>query len=801
MKKRNVKIWSLLFFVGILFSFQVDPPDDIRIKKILKQLAVFNNDYKQQKVYIHTDKDTYLAGENIWIKSYLLEASSLLPDSLSKEIYVDFIDFNNKHVLSIIVRNNKGFGQGNILLRDTLAEGNYQIRAYTNWMRNFDEDFFYNKTVKISNPNYENIVTNKRLSEIKRFNKGIRKLKNQYSIHFFPEGGDLVNGFKSKVAFKAENKLGEGVKVSGTIYSDKNEKITEFSSVHQGMGFFSISPVKGRKYYAKLKFGSDETSKIALPEILERGVVISADPFQKDYIQVTLHSNRSISENIASNEVILVGQARGEIMYISKGEIRDKPLEVSIPKRLFPAGIVQLTIFDARGEPLCERLVFMDVAKELEQNNIKLIDRSTGDSLFYILQISDPEGVPVQGNLSLSFREKLINGSDSSQTNILTHLLLTSDLKGRIENPGFYFSGNPKSDEYLDLVMLTHGWRRFDWKKILQNNFPKILHQPSLGIAIGGKITRDFFDIPVPNSKVRLSILSSFNDVFETTTDQKGRFLFANLDYEDTMDVKIEAFKPSGGKGVLIQVGDTVVPDIVTYTNPELRKEIYKKELIKANNRRERIEFKKGYKGRPEPDNQMFKIHNTPNDVIFVGEDVANYSNILDYMQGRVPGVNITGNRVIIRGINTFYGSTDPLFLLDGVPIDASAVPSLNPLDIAIIEVLKGPEAAIYGSRGANGVIAFFSRRGEFMKRGVIDFGMLGYHKVRQFYVPDYDNWNYKPQNFNIPRTIYWNPEIKTDSRGFIAIKYKNKLKTESQVLQIEGITNNGEILYFRKEY
>ena len=167
-----------------------------------------------------------------------------------------------------------------------------------------------------------------------------------------------------------------------------------------------------------------------------------------------------------------------------------------------------------------------------------------------------------------------------------------------------------------------------------------------------------------------------------------------------------------GEKEYLYKSGIRWFPDIVTYAYPQFRNEIYKKELIKANNRRERIEFKKGYKGRPEPDNQMFKIHSTPNDVIFVGEDVANYSNILDYMQGKVPGVNITGNRVIIRGINTFYGSTDPLFLLDGVPIDASAVPSLNPLDIAIIEVLKGPEAAIYGSRGANGVIAFFSRTG-----------------------------------------------------------------------------------------
>ena len=128
-----------------------------------------------------------------------------------------------------------------------------------------------------------------------------------------------------------------------------------------------------------------------------------------------------------------------------------------------------------------------------------------------------------------------------------------------------------------------------------------------------------------------------------------------------------------------------------------------------------------------------------------MGEDASQYPNILQYMQGKIAGVQINGNSVIIRGINTFYGSTDPLFLLDGVPIDASVVTSLNPSDIEIIEILKGPEAAIYGSRGANGVIAFYSRRGHFMKRGVIEFGMLGYYRARDFYVPAYNSWNYKP--------------------------------------------------------
>ncbi|NJK98104.1 MAG: TonB-dependent receptor plug domain-containing protein [Bacteroidales bacterium] len=292
---------------------------------------------------------------------------------------------------------------------------------------------------------------------------------------------------------------------------------------------------------------------------------------------------------------------------------------------------------------------------------------------------------------------------------------------------------------------------------------PVIKYQPSEGLAVGGIITRDFFGIPINNSKVRLTVLSSFNDEYETITDNSGRFNFPDLDYEDTITVKIEAFKPSGGKGVLIILTDTVVPSVKTQTIAMLRNETFPKDKIKHNVRSERMDFKRNYKGKPEPDIMVPKIHSTPNDVIYVGEEAASYSNVFQYLQGRVPGVNVVGNKITIRGISSFYLPTDPLYLLDGVPIDAGAVNSLSPLDISVIEILKGPEAAIYGSRGANGVIAFYSKRGRFMKRGVLDFGMQGYQKKKEFYVAPYEKFGYLTSEFNVPKTAFWKATLKTN--------------------------------------
>ena len=771
--------------------------DDLRIEKILKQLDLFRTKYKQQKIYLHSDKETYMAGETIWLKAYLMEATTLLPDSVSKDIYVDLIDFTNNHVRSIIIRNKKGFSNGDILLSDTLPEGHYQLRAYTNWMRNFDEDFFYNKSIEVKNPNYENIVTTKRLKEIKNYNKRFKKTEGQLVLNFFPEGGYLINGFQGKVAFKSENKLGQTVNVTGSVFDDKGTEVTTFQSVHLGLGNLEYKPEKGRKYVAKVTYEDGKIEKFPLPPALDNGISMTINPFDKNDIIVSVYGHRSVSENIASNEVIIVGQCRGMVLYVSKGELKDKPLVSHIAKKLFPSGVVQITVFDARNEPQCERLAFIDPVIESDANEIVVTTTKNDDDIVYQIEIVKPNGAPVISNLSLTIQE-LTNNTKSVTENILTNLLLTSDLKGHIENPSYYFNyANKDAAKHLDLIMMTNGWRRFVWKDLMANRFPLLTFKPAEGIAIGGKITRDFFGIPIANSKVKLTVMDSYNDQFETITDSHGNFLFKDLNYEDTINVKIEAFKPSGGKGVQIVVGDTIVPKISTKTDVSLRYADYPKNKIKTNNRRERIEFKKNYKGRPEPPNQDMKIHSTPNDVIYVKDDVDSYSNILQYMQGKVAGVSITGNKVIIRGVNTFYSGTDPLFLLDGVPIDGGTVSSINPKDISIIEVLKGPECAIYGSRGANGVIAFYSRRGQFMKRGVIEFGMQGYYKAREFYVPGYSSWEYKPTEYNVPRTLLWKPTIITDSTGVATVTFKNKTDVEKYSITIEGMTSTGEIIHY----
>jgi TonB-dependent Receptor Plug Domain len=317
------------------------------------------------------------------------------------------------------------------------------------------------------------------------------------------------------------------------------------------------------------------------------------------------------------------------------------------------------------------------------------------------------------------------------------------------------------------------------------------------GLSIEGLVTSNSFT-PEAGTKVRLSALNLNTDVLETKTDSKGRFVFANLDYEDTLRVKIEALKSSGENTGLIRIEDFFASSNSTFTNAELRNTLYSKSKIKENTARERLILREKNKARnKEQGNSIAKLHGTADDVLQVGSDALSYNTVFQYMKGRVSSVDITGDKVLIRGISTNSSNTDPLFLLDGTPIDASAAASLSPTNLATIEVLKGPETSIYGVRGGNGVIAFYSRRNESIKQGVFVFDMKGYQKVVEFYVPSSNASQYKPSDYAVPRTLYWDPQVITNEQGIATVKFPNAFKNENTQLTIEGLTNDGEIIYY----
>jgi hypothetical protein len=734
MKSKNNRLYQITLLITlIVFTSSIvawKHADDPRVTKIINQLSYFRTKYKQQKVYLHTDKDIYLAGETIWMKAYLMDGSTFQPDTLSEDIYVELIDANNRPAKIIILSNKGGFAKGNILLSDSLIDGNYLLRAYTSWMKNFDESFFYHKTIQVKNPGYENLINANRLQNIKDYNQQLKRQARQVTLNFFPEGGYLVAGIKNRLAFKAENGLGLGVDLTGTIIEGNGTQVANFQSAHLGMGSVDFIPQAGKKYTARVDFNNGENGQYVLPMALDRGITMTVDPLGENSIKVVIQANQ-VSETSSLNEFILVCQAREMVLYMSKGEISDKPIIANIAKSLFPAGVAQITLFDGTGQPFCERLVFIDSKIETGANKVSLISQTNGKDVICQVKVTGADGSPVQGNFSLSVNEVKANiGNDPWKENILSNLLLSSDIRGKVENPLYYFDpANKDAARHLDLVMLTNGWRRFIWKDLLAGKFPAIYYSSTSGITLGNYV-------------------SSVN---------QNSF------------VQDEALK------------------IQAYQAP--LNELYSKEKLRINTTRQ------------YPQNER-QTGNKVGRLVVVKEDDYSYPNMIQFIKSHFGIVEVSDNGSMhIRGVSSLNSGTDPLVVRDNATIDQGQLLNIPPNEIQSVEVITGVESSQYGSRGANGVIVLTSKK---LEEAVMGAG-VNLNKpepciVKEFYVPAYSEWKYKPVDYLVPVTLFWAPYLNTDANGMATVRFDNKLGLERFSINLEGITENGEIVSFLEQ-
>ncbi len=782
-------LFSVLLFSAFLLS------DDIRIQKIINHLNKYNQQYPQQKVYLQTDKPGYSVGQTIWIKAYLTHINMLLPDTLSDNLYVELINFEEKVMDARRLKLENGFAKGQYKIPDTLTEGKYKLRAYTNWMLNFDQEFFFQKYIDIANPAPANFIR-QNFKDYKVHKRQTKRKKRRLNVHFFPEGGDLISGLESRVAFKAVNDLGQSQEIKGTLYNNKGKRIADFNSVHNGMGSFTFTPEEGKSYFAKVKFPNGKNKKINLPSAKAKGIVVNITN-DKQELKLNIANNRPILTDVSENDLLIVAQSGNVIYHTAVINMKEKNYIHPIPKNIFPTGIAQITIFNSDLEPLSERLVFIN-NNDLTTIKLKTDKQNYGkrEKVTLTIKSVDKNGKAVPANLSLAVTDAGQVNHKKYSLNIISQLLLCSDLKGKIEQPGYYFENlqDPERKKHLDLVMLTHGWRRFTWKKVLKNELDKPAFNIQDNITITGQITRDFFKLPLEDITVNLSILEQYNDTYLTVSDEKGKFKFDNLIYFDTITVKIEARRNSGRKNLVIYVDDENIP------KPEYNEHNVITDKILATKGRKgekevplygyKLRKKQEEEGKPEISN----IYGEPDYTVDFTEQMTNYNSVWDALKGRVPGLIMVGDKAYMRGINSIYMDTDPLVLVDGVITDLAALRSISPYDVDKVDVLKGSSAAIFGSRGANGVIAVYTKRGRFMKRGEITFQMLGYVKTREFYVPDYEN----PENIALPAvdnraTIYWNPEIITDKNGSATVEFFTSDSDEKFNITVEGISLNGK--------
>lgn len=670
------------------------------------------------------------------------------------------------------------------------------------------------------------------------------------AVQFFPEGGDLVTGFSNQVAFKAVNAQGWGVDVKGYIVDDKDNKVVDFQSQHAGMGKFSLKPAKKRKYSAIITQANGVQQKIPLPEAKENGFILHINNDSEDFLAITLRSGTSKKQNFS-----LIGHSRGKPVYTYSGTLqKKKAFTLKIAKSTLPSGIVLFTLFDKNFQPRGERLAFINNAKQLqidlETNKTNYQPRAKVEMR---LKVNSRKFDTVATALSLAVVSDEFSIPVANQTNILSNLLLTSDLKGFVENPGFYFKNNQLTTrQALDLLMLTQGWRRFTWDKVLndQQAPPKINIEQ--GLAISGKITTKSGK-PVANGIV--TVLAPKVNLAQTAiSDEKGRFAFKNLFLYNFTKVVIKATNAKGKSNVKVVLDKNHTPvkidiqqpynQFIAFKNGQASsieqyqiKQLKKKELLD-----EVTVTAKRRKAKKLPKRRTGQLHNKPTHRLNM-ENVTSYgaNNLLDYLQNKFPGVKVVqaqhsdvdefGNLVngiaqpmiLIRNSNSSFvglstpGSVreaadsqsdiEPLYLLDGTPVDIFTLLNIPIENIAQVDILSSTQSAIYGMAARNGVVAVFTKLG----RGYIPSGRPasgkglmkfvfseGYHQTREFYVPPYRLDSFRKLRLPDERTtLYWNPHIKVKN-GEAEVSFYTADQPGRYKVIVEGLSKQGEIA--RKE-
>lgn len=866
--------------------------DDDPVAKIIAQLGKWYAAHPQEKVYLQLDKPYYAVGDDIWFKAYVTAGSEHRLSAISGVLNVELIDDSDsvKQYIKLPVIN--GLTWGDFALPDTLKEGNYRIRAYTNWMRNAGRDYYFDKTISIGNAitntvftkteytysqqkvnavinyadlsgtpysgkqvNYQvdlgpnniqkgrgqtddkgnlnisfnvseetakpgRIITTIKLDEKKSVIKSvlIKAASGKVDLQFLPEGGNLVFGNDSKIAFKAVGADGLSVTVNGVIMDEQNNKAATFTSNHLGMGEFNFRPMAGKTYKAKVTYADGSENTVPLPAATNSGYTLNVDNTDVDNIQVKITPGEAVTANTSETGVIsLVAQSGGVIYYAGKSKPGIKLFTATIPKSKFPTGIVQFTLFSETGEPLNERLVFV-------QNNDQLKLDVTSDQQTYQprqkvkieLAANDKTGKPVIGSFSVSVTDETkVPVDETAESTILSNLLLTSDLRGYVEKPNYYFTdANGRTADDLDVLMLTQGYHRFEWKEVLNDTYAPITYQPEKTLEISGHL-KNLLGKPVANGKVTLLTTKGGIFMVDTVSDSKGHFTFRNLVFRDSVKFVVQARTAKDHKNVEIDLDNVTQEKAGTNKNaPDMQVNISGGSLPFLLNSKnwysEQLKFGlvtnsillkqveiKAQKINPAENSSNLNGGGNADQVVS-GDDLVGLgcAQITDCLQGKLFGVSFQ------NGIPYLNRNTAPMtVIIDGLTVDSDILNTLSANDIASIEVLRNiMYTSIYGGRGGGGVLIITSKRGgaiysvQRYSPGIVTYNPKGYYKARTFYSPQYDNPAKNTQMADLRSTVFWNPNIVTNKEGKASFGYFNTDNKGTYRVVIEGIDDNGNL-------
>jgi hypothetical protein len=797
---KRLGAWLVPMAAGVsaLMAFRL-PAEDNPIRVIAEKLSAYYAATLPEKAYLHLDRPAYGTGETIWLSAYVVDALRHRPDTLSKVLHVDLLSPQRRVVVRRTLRLVGGRAAGDIELNDSLVAGTYLLRAYTSWMLNAGPNYVYERRLQVwpASPDQTDGQGADATPGAKTAPKAAASPASKVDVQFFPEGGSLVAGLPATVGIKAQASTGRGAAVSGQVLDEQGKPVVAaFTAQHAGMGRFSFTPAAGQHYRARVKLPGGTSADYPLPAVQPTGYSLHVTDVGDSYTVEARY--KGVAGAPVPGPVMLLTEVRGFLVGLIPRPITDDGASVTwkVTKNRYPSGILHLTLFDAQSNVQAERLAFV-LNGPPALHVVLTPDRAAyapHDPVHVKVQVQDAAGQPVATHLSVAVAEAGAASLDPEGGNVATNLLLTSDLAGYVENPGYYFQNTtPETTQALDNLLLTQGWRRYVWKQVLGPTRPVLPYAAEQGITLAGQVT-GMGQNGIANSQLTFIQSKPVRSVLTATTDADGRFRFTGFPGRDTAVVTLQARRQTGGTNVMIR--PDLGPPTFGSPLPPLPPLATASPAVADYLRRSRQQQVQERQNRPEGDIRNVQLANVAvtgkkelvarddsrrlygavaNTVVDFANDLSAQSglSIFQVLQGRVAGLSITGSppnmSVQIRGAGT------PLFILDGMRVDADAINTISANQVESVEVFKGPEAAIFGNGANGGVIAVYTKRGDKNYKGpdkgpspgILVVKLPGFYQAKEFYQPRYGAPVLNAPASDARRlTLYWDPEFSTDIKG-----------------------------------
>ncbi|HJP62347.1 MAG TPA: hypothetical protein VJ844_02840 [Mucilaginibacter sp.] len=883
--------------------------DSVALTTIIEKTQRYTAGHPIEKVFVQFDKPYYAVGDTAWLKAYVT-ADLHAPSSLSKILYIDFINQQGILLNELKLQLVNGMASGFVPFAPAVYKrGDYRIRAYTRWMRNFDQAYFFNRTLSIGSTEsnqvipritFKNSITEKTariiadvvykdqngkpyankkvnwrvMNDDQVIDKGrsetdangklninfltdkVSKIEKatvntdleiddkkivakafalettppEVDVQLFPEGGYLIDGVRSRVAFKALKPDGRGIDAKGNVTDNTGATIASFDSQNLGMGVFAIQPENGKIYKANFNFADGTKTSVDLPTPRDEGINLALNNADNDTLGIKIAANQAFFARNQNKPFYVIAQSNGIICYAAQATLRSPVYAANIPKSKFPTGIVQVTLFSVKGSPLSERIAFIrhDDLMRLTLNSDRQ-NYSRRQKVKMMVSAKNKE-VPAEGSFSVSvIDEALVPYDENDETTILTHLLLTSDLRGFIEKPNYYFNHpNTKTEADLDVLMLTQGYRRFSYKNIVSDKNAPITFLPEQGIEISG-VLRTNTGIPVSKGNVRLVIPDkSFST--QTQTDMSGNFRFSNVLVSDSSKVTLNARDNPGGSNMVLTVSPFVTPPTSIFNNqtgfvanidsairPYLENSLKQQNALNKPRTLEEVVIKD--KAAPKKvshaDFGTLQGLSIVADHTINGEQFAGCPVFFQCLAAQAIGLTSDGNNLYItRDYNA--GTRTPVAVyVNGMATDYNYLQNINTDAVESVEIFLN-DGLTGINRGTNnkGVIEINLKKqpkgekiskeqlADLLPKGyLVDFVPGGYDATRLFYAPKYDNPAAQRGSGDYRSTIYWNPSVVTDKTGAASFEFFNADGTGTYKAVIQGIDKDGNLGWYVYRY